>query len=102
MKYFIVFLSMCMLSAAANLRERRDNYPNGSAIICAPQTPCGWKVYNPVTKMIEVTVINKYCICREGLSCTIATDIQDSSTYQMNCQDPVPEVEGANEETGDE
>ncbi|CAH4027299.1 uncharacterized protein LOC123709953 [Pieris brassicae] len=102
MKYFIVFISMCMLSAASNLRERRDNYPNGTAIICAPQTPCGWKVYNPVTKVIQITVNNTYCICREGLSCNIEGNIEASSTYVMKCRDPVPEVEGANVETNDE
>ncbi|XP_063826312.1 uncharacterized protein LOC135075762 [Ostrinia nubilalis] len=97
-KVLILLLVLCAFATAMVPRERRavdlEELPASSSTttaapnICAPTTPCGWSIYKPQIKIIDMFVVNGYCICEEGLNCAIDEDDKSVSTYVHRCRQP--------------
>ncbi|XP_050350736.1 uncharacterized protein LOC126773699 [Nymphalis io] len=94
-RVLIVLVAMCMFTAAMVPKDRRAlNSEKEKMIhsstkkpheICAPQTPCGWSVYRPASKMIEINITNTYCHCQPDYVCKISEDEKDVSAYILRC-----------------
>ncbi|CAH0715667.1 unnamed protein product, partial [Brenthis ino] len=88
-----ILLALCTLTAALVPRHRRainTEDENGATSskpieICAPRTPCGWSIYRPGVKLIEVNITNTYCVCGVGQICRITVDDENTSAFVHHC-----------------
>ncbi|XP_045773126.1 uncharacterized protein LOC123872715 [Maniola jurtina] len=92
-----IILVVCTLSAMAAVpklrraidpdeEENKTSSSSSPTKICAPQTPCGWSVYHPHSRIITTNITNTYCTCAPGTSCESAEDDLAASTYVLLCK----------------
>lgn len=55
-------------------------------MICAKQTPCGWSIYRPISKYIEMNITNTYCICSATENCVVTDDDSTINAYIHHCR----------------
>ncbi|CAB3236792.1 unnamed protein product [Arctia plantaginis] len=76
------------MTAAMVPRMRRSQPTEAGPRICAPTTPCGWSIYNPDVKRVEMNITNTYCICNKDTICDVYEDDTTVSTYVLRCMKP--------------
>ncbi|CAB3370866.1 Hypothetical predicted protein [Cloeon dipterum] len=55
--------------------------------ICHVSTPCGWAVYQPITRKISYFLRNT-CRCAETKKCIKTSDDLSSKAYMYMCREP--------------
>ncbi|CAH2234530.1 jg1670 [Pararge aegeria aegeria] len=75
-----------------NPEEEENETPSfkstrGTSIICAPQTPCAWYIYNAYSKVISSNITNSYCVCGPGTTCEISENDETGNTYIYRCRE---------------
>ncbi|XP_047533382.1 uncharacterized protein LOC125068321 [Vanessa atalanta] len=95
-RVLIVLVAMCMFTVAMVPKNRRAlnseeektrrSSTENPTQICAPRTPCGWSVYKPVSKMIELNITNTYCHCGSKAECKVSEDDTGASALILRCK----------------
>ncbi|KAG7308783.1 hypothetical protein JYU34_006016 [Plutella xylostella] len=93
MKLWLALALAGALALAAALPRTRRALPEQSGEstskprqACAHQTPCGWSIYKPQSRIIELNVTNTYCVCEPGLSCVVTEDDTTAFAYVYHCR----------------